>query len=388
MVKFLGPFFSNPILKEEVVPDFSIFEALEKLFSNIVPGSFVRGAIYMWNQEVRKELSNTPGSPLKITETFLKKTCTCDVQLILDNYVLEFFQKTLKHLSIIGNDNLFVDPRRGINDPEVRRKMCVKKKIATTGYMHDKFFLISEIAGLGKHVIIQMTANINITQCYQFNNMLVMYDDESLFEKYRTHWENLKSNILKRINKEEVKILNNGSLDLNEETSVFFFPRKTCPIEQELKILLDQDDRAKIDITMAYLTRKKFVGLLTQLKLLRKKIRIILSEEEQNVGTVKSLKKAGIKVKIIKNKKYNSKNYIMEGGVKITKDNWQARMHHKFVLIMNEDKKITWTGSYNITYPGVRLNDESVVRLTDPQIYRQYMKIFNRLWKDKKKIPI
>jgi len=395
MTKFLGPYFIKPVLKEEVYPDFSMFVELERLFSKIVPGSIVRGALYMWNKDAglnkskyREKWKEEPGNPLFVTDQFLLKSRDCDSQLILDNYSSEYHKKTLKHLMVsLGEKNIFIDPRQGENDPEYRRKLFESGERAKFGYMHDKFFLISELEGIGKYVIIQLTANINVTQCHQFNNMLVVYDDKDLFDKYLMHWDNLKNNIEMRNRGETILNLNMFSeipaeIDKESRAAVFFCPRKTCPIEFELRKILNYapSSRVKIDVAMAYLTRSNFADVLSKLKRNGCRVRILLSEEVQNENAREFLRKYKLKYRILKNHMYNYETYTDENGKKRIQDNWKARMHHKFVLIENDRRYIVWTGSYNLTFPGLKLNDESVLRVCDKSVFRRYRKMFNLLW--------
>lgn len=383
MTKFLGPYFIKPILREQVYPDFSMFEELENIFSKITPNAIIRGALYMWNKDTglniskyREKWKDVPGNPLFVTDAFLSSSKNCDCKVILDNYSAQNHTKTLNYLiADLGEENIIIDPRVGANDPEYRRELASKQQTATMGYMHDKFFIISEVSGIGKWVIIQLTANINITQCHQFNNMIVVYDNEILFNQYLRHWNGLKSRIQE---KETLELNETGETD---ETSAFFFPRKSCPILNDLK-KIQINSRTKIDIAMAYLTQSSFRKELVKLKKNGCKIRVLLSEEYQNErSTVDFLKTNKIPVRIISNHRYNQKAMKDEKGKERISDNWKARMHHKFILIENDRTKITWTGSYNLTVPGLRLNDETVLKIYDDQVFRRYKKMFNMLWK-------
>ena len=395
MAKFLGPFFSKPILSKEVEPDFSLFYELGQLFSKIPLNAKIGIALYMWNNDdglnkkgYHHKWQNVPGNPKNITEIFLSKIKSSDCEIILDNYISQYHAKTLGFLiDNIGEAGLIVDTRTGVNDPEIRRKLYESHKMAKIGYMHDKFILISELEGIGKHIVVQTTANINITQCHQFNNAIVVYDDEYLYSKYLAHWENLKNKILTRqLNSqngtdlpEEENVYAGLPLNLDKQVNVFFFPRNDCPIEEELSNLLTVDYKCQIDICMAYLTRLRTRSILKKLSKLHK-IRIILSEEDQNQTTIDSFKDCNISLKIIKNKRYNTEVGLDENGERRILDNWKARMHHKFLLINGDKHKIVWTGSYNLTYPGLKLNDETVLRIKDSQVHRAYTKIFNMLW--------
>jgi phosphatidylserine/phosphatidylglycerophosphate/cardiolipin synthase-like enzyme len=135
---------------------------------------------------------------------------------------------------------------------------------------------------------------------------------------------------------------------------------------------------------MAYLTRYGFKKLLRRLNK-RHRVRILISEEDQNDSTLSYfVERWNVPAKIIENRKYNQEIYVDENGDERIRDNWQARMHHKFVLIKEIKKRIVWTGSYNITYPGLNLNDEAILRIEDPYVYKSYLKTFNMLWQPSK----
>jgi phosphatidylserine/phosphatidylglycerophosphate/cardiolipin synthase-like enzyme len=42
---------------------------------------------------------------------------------------------------------------------------------------------------------------------------------------------------------------------------------------------------------------------------------------------------------------------------------------------------MVWVGSYNFTHPGLRLNDETVLRINDPGVYDAYKMNFESLWR-------
>jgi phosphatidylserine/phosphatidylglycerophosphate/cardiolipin synthase-like enzyme len=399
MVEFIGPYFSKPtLLKEEVIPDFSLYVELQKLFSKIPNNATIRSAIYMWNNSYgikkkgfKDKWKNETGNPHELTQTFIKRARNCDTKIIFDNYNEQKHSDLIKNLSIsLGSKNIIIDPRNNqMSDPEFRQDMAKAEILAKSGYMHDKFFLISELEGIGKHVIIQMTANINITQTHQFNNMIIIYNDQNIYSKYMLHWNDLKYNIEKIEEDEYSNVFKNENPYVLPEIpiTVFFMPRNKCPIETEFsEILKNAGQRTKIDIAMTYLTRPKIRSLILKLKQKKCKIRILLSEEFQNKkNTIPIFENSKIPLKIIANKCYNNEAYLLNDKIK-SRDNWCGRMHHKFVLIEHDQNQIVWTGSYNLTHPGLRYNDETVLRINDPQVYRKYKHHFNILFKTNKSL--
>jgi len=162
MTKFIGPYFSYPNIKrKETLPDFNLFLELMSLFSRITPGSLVRGALYMWNQEIGEDWENSgdnlnlpfgerTGNPLEITDIFVNNAQECDTKLIIDSYSLKNHKVTMKRFrEQFGSQNVIIDNRVGMSDPEVRMGLARKQEPATEGYMHDKFFLFSELTGIG-----------------------------------------------------------------------------------------------------------------------------------------------------------------------------------------------------------------------------------------------
>jgi phosphatidylserine/phosphatidylglycerophosphate/cardiolipin synthase-like enzyme len=160
-------------------------------------------------------------------------------------------------------------------------------------------------------------------------------------------------------------------------------PRDKCPIEAEISsILKDAGERTRVDIAMAYLTRPRIRKLILKLKEKRCRVRILLSDEYQNRKTTVPMLTGGkVPLKVIENEHYNKEIYWL-GGEKQCRDNWRGRMHHKFVLIEHDQNQIVWTGSYNLTHPGLRYNDETVLRINDAGTYRRYKHQFEVLFKN------
>jgi len=401
MVKFLGPYFSKPKLNKEVEPDFSMYVELEKLFSRIPHDATVRCAIYMWNdntglpkKDYRDKWKDEPGNPNFVTQTFVDRARNCDTKIIFDKYNEFNHPALVKKFNLAFHEkNVIIDTRIGTNDPEVRKEMAKAEVEAKTGYMHDKFFLISELEGIGKYVIIQTTANINITQTHQFNNMVVIYDDKDIYAKYSHHWNELQDTINLRKNKKKLRPNLNifrfePLVPIETPAAAYFMPRDSCPVEKELHRIYEKTDgeRTRIDVAMAYFTRRRVREFLLKFKEGGSKVRVLLSDEWQNVkNTVPFLRENKIPFAIVRNEHYNKEVYMLNDEIQV-RDNWRGRMHHKFLLIKTDEHRIVWTGSYNYTHPGLRHNDETVLRINNPTVYYQYRHQFELLYKAEKRL--
>jgi phosphatidylserine/phosphatidylglycerophosphate/cardiolipin synthase-like enzyme len=160
-------------------------------------------------------------------------------------------------------------------------------------------------------------------------------------------------------------------------------------VAAELKALMPHAKDVEIYVTMGYFTRRGLLRLLKKLKENGAKIKIVLSDELQNAKTEETLEENYFDFHVIRNMQYNSKrtykipSFIEGKYIEVPWDNWNGRMHHKYTLIKTKNKKITWTGSYNFTYPGLQLNDETVLRLEDEAVFDRYKEEFDWLFHKK-----
>jgi len=343
-------YFSYPSLGNPVLPDSSLYSKLKDIFSLIKPDTKVRAAMYMWNQDLDDRLKSHKGNPLELTNLFIDNTGS-DVEVILDSYNLKF-ENTINRFKDKFGDKLHVDSKKKESDPAYRKEIAKQKKSAEVGYMHDKFFLFSSLEGIGNYIVLQMTGNINTTQYFQFNNMVVLSDDKVIYDRYLQHWKSLKTSV-------DMVPINS----VYDDSGVYFFPRKKCPLEQELELYRGKCCGLKIDLAMCFFSRGGIAKIMEALKGEGAKIRVIFSKEYENRIVLRRLRSAGIAYKVIDNK------------------GWKGRMHHKFATIQGEES-VVWTGSYNLTNPGLKLNDETLLKISDKSLFQQYSTEFSKMWKN------
>ncbi len=68
---------------------------------------------------------------------------------------------------------------------------------------------------------------------------------------------------------------------------------------------------------------------------------------------------------------------LRQAGIDIRLDGNEGSMHHKVIIL---DGAIVLTGSYNFTRSAEEYNDEAVLILHDPELARQYLEEFERLY--------
>tara|TARA_Y100000310_G_scaffold268875_1_gene281755 strand:+ start:345 stop:1313 length:969 start_codon:yes stop_codon:yes gene_type:complete len=79
-----------------------------------------------------------------------------------------------------------------------------------------------------------------------------------------------------------------------------------------------------------------------------------------------------------KNMKYEQYKNMEKLGIELKGDNTTATFHHKVFIL---DNKTVITGSYNPTSNGNNGNDENMLIIHNPDIAKQYLDEFERLWK-------
>lgn len=131
-----------------------------------------------------------------------------------------------------------------------------------------------------------------------------------------------------------------------------------------IKILESLTSARRIDLCMYLFTLSETAQFLIKLKRRGARVRVITDAGRESMvnDQIPTLKAAGIEVR--------------EQPID-RKENNRPLMHHKFVII---DDKICFMGSFNWTIQAVKKNYESVIKLYNPEIVKQFVREFNRLW--------
>jgi phosphatidylserine/phosphatidylglycerophosphate/cardiolipin synthase-like enzyme len=88
-----------------------------------------------------------------------------------------------------------------------------------------------------------------------------------------------------------------------------------------------------------------------------------------------------IDVKIVTEKDNTSNpgiSHLIKAGIPVVTDNKRGFMHNKFAII---DKKILWTGSYNLTSNGSCSNNNNAIKIYSPELAEIYLHEFNEMFK-------
>ncbi|MDY6967499.1 MAG: phospholipase D-like domain-containing protein [Spirochaetota bacterium] len=91
----------------------------------------------------------------------------------------------------------------------------------------------------------------------------------------------------------------------------------------------------------------------------------------------------GVKVKlVVERDNYNKKGMgiIKKAGIPVVKDNKSGYMHNKFAIA---DKRILWTGSYNLTDNGSYKNNNNAIMILSSDLSNIYLNEFDEMFRYK-----
>lgn len=114
------------------------------------------------------------------------------------------------------------------------------------------------------------------------------------------------------------------------------------------------------------------------------RICVFTISDDRIVREIKSAHKRGVSVRVLtdndKSLDLGSDIEALAGeGVEVKMDNTRNHMHHKFAVI---DKEYLMTGSYNWTRSAASYNHENLLLTSDEGVVREYLKEFEKLWRE------
>jgi len=74
---------------------------------------------------------------------------------------------------------------------------------------------------------------------------------------------------------------------------------------------------------------------------------------------------------------YSKAESLVDNGIPVRHETGTGLMHNKFAVV---DDSITLTGSFNWTRAAESANDENLLKITSPDLARQYAEEFSELW--------
>ncbi|MGW0807766.1 phospholipase D-like domain-containing protein [Nonomuraea sp. NPDC002799] len=224
---------------------------------------------------------------------------------------------------------------------------------------HNKFYLFSR-AGRASDVVVQSSANLtDLNSSTYWNNAVVLPGDKRLYAAYAGYFADLAA---------ERKNLDYNRVVQTRGVRARFFPQASGdPIVDALgDVSCRRGTTIRAGMSEWDTYRIAIPERLRDLAAQGCTVRIVYGIMDEEV---KRLLLAEPRVEL---------RTLGDGGA------LPGRVHSKYLLIDGSydgehDARVVFTGSHNYNETSLRRNDETLLRLTDPSIYRQYVANFERM---------
>ncbi|AXG79008.1 phospholipase D-like domain-containing protein [Streptomyces paludis] len=249
---------------------------------------------------------------------------------------------------------------------------------------HNKFFLFSKV-GATEKVVFQTSANLTTSQRKRYYNNAVTIPDagSGLYAAYRAYWGDLRDKGASGSGTDNYYLTQQSG-----PYKTYFFPRKetsgtydTNPGTDTIVSLLNNVDCAggatQIRIGMYAFTRVQVADRLAELKKAGCRVDVVHNNESGNIGT---------KVQAALTGKMTTLSRCSGAFVDVDGATQQIGVHSKYMLIEgvylgSANRKIVFTGSHNYTFPNLRANDETLLKIDDAAVYASYKANFEAMRK-------
>ncbi|MEU7015620.1 phospholipase D-like domain-containing protein [Streptomyces sp. NPDC046385] len=235
---------------------------------------------------------------------------------------------------------------------------------------HNKFWLFSNTGG-ANDVVVQTSANMTGVQRTDLFNNAVTIVDTGLYGIYQDYFADLLA-----YGSSTTGLSHYYKTPASGPYKAYFFPRKEAAgttydndaSTDTVKLILDNvscTGGTQIRMAANLFTRDEVATKLVALK--NAGCSVILAHD----GAPGSM---GASVESIISGKLTQRVQCYEDrGAGVAK----AGLHSKYLLIEGvydgvAGRKLVWTGSHNYTYPALRANDETLLKIDDPALYAQF----------------
>lgn len=360
-------FFNTPGFKD--LPTTTIEDKMVELIGLAVPGSKIRMSIYQMSRVA------VPKALIAASQRGV------DVALVLDGGMLDLKETPGTGIFLLANGS-----------PETGQLVCksgsclkfchspIKFRIhgmpfggACNGTVinHNKFILFSKLSTGAENVVAQSSSNLENEQLHDYNDLVIVKNDQGLFNGFLAYWENLKRN--------HVRIVPFHDAVGDGNVVAKFFPRIITgdPVMQALKRVNCSLPNSHILVSEADINRLNFASLLRRLSDAGCDVKVITRLDPEMLSPIVGIpKRLGSHLMMIP---FLEKN----GDIAL-----RNTIHTKLILIdasidgSKEKRTLILTGSDNMDFFSLHTNDETILEIEDGALFNSYVKFWNRLRSD------
>ncbi|MCA9627954.1 MAG: hypothetical protein KC766_09820 [Myxococcales bacterium] len=316
--------------------DTSIETKLGELAKGAVPGSTIRISLYHWSRQ---------GIAYRFVDA---QKAGVDVRVVLDPT-----NKNDQGQDWVGTATLKSELPSGhvtVCNESAGQGACIG---SDTGINHNKFFLFSELADGSKNVVAQSSANLTTTQLHKHNNLVVIRNDKALYDAYLAYWTDLQAQ------QRDLDYYRSYSGDTG--TKAYFYPRASGDTILGVLDNVTCEAGTSVRVAMAFFTsaRSEIADKLVSKRQNGCEVQVVLDGESLSNPVATTLKNGGVDL------------YVFPTGAA------GEGLHSKILIVHGKytdtpDAGLVWTGSHNYTGPALRGNDETLLKLDDPDVYAAF----------------
>ncbi|GAA2797682.1 phospholipase D-like domain-containing protein [Streptomyces showdoensis] len=235
---------------------------------------------------------------------------------------------------------------------------------------HNKFWLFSNTGG-ANDVVVQTSANMTGVQRTDLFNNAVTIVDTGLYGIYQDYFADLLAH-----GTSATGLSHYYKTPASGPYKAYFFPRKEAAgttydndaSTDTVKLILDNVGCAggtQIRMAANLFTRDEVATKLVALKNAGCSVTLAHDGAPGSMGTTVE--------SIVSGKLTQRVQCYEDRGAGVAK----AGLHSKYLLVEGTydgvaGRKLVWTGSHNYTYPALRANDETLLKIDDPALYAQF----------------
>lgn len=337
----IEPIFSYPTL--EGAPDDIHEDTVTKLLAQAVPGSTVYFSIFTLTR-------------MNIAEAFINADRRgVSVNILIDEHSIEAKATQYLRDRLPRDVTITADGAIGDNNN------------------HNKFLLLEQLDNGDRKVVWQSSSNFTNTQRHLHNSSVVIRDDIPLYKAYKSYWEDMATG---------QQDLNYNRTESGQIATVHFSPRSDFDTHLQAleNIECTQDSTIHFLYSIWTRYRSEVVDRIGELVEEGCTVNAIIDQEASTVGPL--LERAGANV--LEYPRYTHR----EGPNpdQITNIHSTSMLIEADVTIDGETKRrrLVYTGSQNLSGPGLVNNDEALLEIEDDDIYRQFVNDWERIYKQGK----
>lgn len=227
---------------------------------------------------------------------------------------------------------------------------------------HNKFLVVDALRNGDSHVVWQSSSNMTAAQLTNHNNSVVVRNDRALYDAYRNYWNDLAD--------PDVQDLSYNRTGESNTATVHFSPRDD----------FDTHVAALEDVVPSWNGRIYFMqSIWTDSR----------EQESHLVDRLAELVEGGCQVGCIVREDAEVIEALRDAGADVVVYSTDhVGIHSKYMLVDAdfetdsgdvERRREVWTGSQNLSRPGLRRNDEALLRFVDDYVFNEYLDDWERV---------